>query len=436
MNEQEEEQRELRLHAFAGAGAQRHPEPEAAEPDRDQDREHEDHERSRRAGDEAHAGDEPDRQVEHRLHHAEPDGAADLAEQERRVAHGRQREPVQEAGVDVAREVDACDARREERALHERERQEEREERPRREPGQVRRRAQAVRVDGHQHQREGQRRDPHAGLAERANHRPPRDQEDLPCGDDHSSSEPSSVRPVFARKTSSSVGWCRLISAARTFSWSSARITSGSAPGASSCTACAPGRAAVSPPKRRQEPGQPLAVVRILRHDLDGRLADLGLQLRGRALGDDLAVVDDPDPVGEHVRLLEVLRRQEDGDALVAREAPDLLPERRAALRVEPGGRLVEEEDRRVVDQRERQVEPALHPARVRADLAVAGARSGRRGRAACRSAPCARSPRIPCSDACRRRCSRPRQERVERRLLQRGADRGAHLRRPRAATS
>ena len=35
----------------------------------------------------------------------------------------------------------------------------------------------------------------------------------------------------------------------------------------------------------------------------------------GRALGDDLAVVDDPDAVGEDVRLLEVLGRQEDGDA-------------------------------------------------------------------------------------------------------------------------
>ena len=336
-----------------------------------------------------HAGDDPDRQVEHRLHRPEPDGAADLTEQQRRVAHRRQREPVQETGVDVAREVDACDARREERALHERERQEEREERPRREPGEVRRRAQPVRVDGHQHQREGQRRDPHAGLAERANHRPPRDQEDLPCGDNHSSSEPSSFRPVFARKTSSSVGWCRLISAARTFSWSSARITSGSAPCSVELHGVrtrSRGGLAAEP---RQEPGQPLAVVRILRHDLDRRLADLGLQLRGRALGDDLAVVDDPDPVGEDVRLLEVLRRQEDGDALVPREAPDLLPQRRAALRVEPRGRLVEEE-------RSTGRGSARAPGRAAASSrpSTCGScgrrrRSGRRGRAACRSAPC-----------------------------------------------
>ena len=51
--------------------------------------------------------------------------------------------------------------------------------------------------------------------------------------------------------------------------------------------------------------------------------------LGGRALGDDVAVVDDPDPVGEDVRLLEVLRGQEDGDALLLREPADLLPRAR-----------------------------------------------------------------------------------------------------------
>ena len=136
---------------------------------------------------------------------------------------------------------------------------------------------------------------------------------------------------------------------------------------------------------------QPLELVGRLGHDLDGRLADLRLQLRRRALGDDPAVVDDPDAVGEHVGLLEVLRREEDGHALLAREPPDLVPERGAALRVEAGRRLVEEEDRRVVDQCEREVEPALHAARVGAHFAVAGARRARRGRGAGRSGACAR---------------------------------------------
>ena len=39
-----------------------------------------------------------------------------------------------------------------------------------------------------------------------------------------------------------------------------------------------------------------------------------------------LPVVDDPDAVGEHVRLLEVLRGEEDGHAVLAREPRDLLP--------------------------------------------------------------------------------------------------------------
>ena len=54
-------------------------------------------------------------------------------------------------------------------------------------------------------------------------------------------------------------------------------------------------------------------------------------------------------------------------------QARDLLPQRGAALRVEAGGRLVEEEDARPVDEREREVEPPLHAAGVAADLAVGG---------------------------------------------------------------
>src|SRR5688500_4158175 len=74
---------------------------------------------------------------------------------------------------------------------------------------------------------------------------------------------------------------------------------------------------------------------------LDGGVSDLGLQGLRRVLGDDPAPVDDPDPVSQHVGLLEVLRRQEHGDALIAREPADLRPERAAALRVEAGRRLI-----------------------------------------------------------------------------------------------
>src|SRR5918999_1346541 len=98
---------------------------------------------------------------------------------------------------------------------------------------------------------------------------------------------------------------------------------------------------------------------------LDAGTADLGFQGLRRVLG------DDPDPVSQHIGLLEVLRRQEHGDALIAREPADLRPERAAALRVEAGRRLVEEENLRTVHQRESEVEAALHPTRVAAYLPV-----------------------------------------------------------------
>ena len=90
------------------------------------------------------------------------------------------------------------------------------------------------------------------------------------------------------------------------------------------------------------------------------------------ALGDDPAAVDDPDVVGELVGLLQVLGGEEDGRPVVV-EGPHLLPDRFAADRVEAGGRLVEEEHARLVDEGRGEVEAALHPARVAADAAVGG---------------------------------------------------------------
>ena len=55
-----------------------------------------------------------------------------------------------------------------------------------------------------------------------------------------------------------------------------------------------------------------------------------------------------------------------------AQEA-DLVPHASACLRVETGRRLVEEQDGRLVDDAEPDVEPALHPARVGARRAVGG---------------------------------------------------------------
>ena len=171
-----------------------------------------------------------------------------------------------------------------------------------------------------------------------------------------------------------------------------------------------------------------LAVVGLARDRLDRRAADFGLQLGRRALGDDVAVVDDPDPVGERVGLLQVLGGEEDGDAVVGGEARDLVPERGAALDVEAGRRLVEEEDARPVGEREREVEPALHPARVAADLAVGGV-----GEADPLEQFAAALVALGLAEAVQgglqAHVLAAGQQRVERGLLQGGADRGAHLR-------
>ena len=58
------------------------------------------------------------------------------------------------------------------------------------------------------------------------------------------------------------------------------------------------------------------------------------------------AVVDDGEPVAELVGLLHVVGGEQDGLAVGVELAEDL-PQGDAALRVEAGGRLVEEEDRR-----------------------------------------------------------------------------------------
>ena len=104
--------------------------------------------------------------------------------------------------------------------------------------------------------------------------------------------------------------------------------------------------------------------------DLQVSVADLCLECARSVLGDQEPPGDDADAVRQLVRLLQVLRGQEDRRA-VAVQRLDLLPDRLAADRVEAGGRLVEEEDAGLVDERRSEVEPALHPARVGPDAPV-----------------------------------------------------------------
>ena len=123
---------------------------------------------------------------------------------------------------------------------------------------------------------------------------------------------------------------------------------------------------------RSEDPGGALKVVAAMDDHLDPLPAELRLQLVGRAPGDDLAVVDDRDRVGQLVGLLEVLRRQQQRRALLD-EAPDDVPHPDPAARVEAGRRLVEDQQSRAADEGGAEVEAAAHAARVGLDDAVAG---------------------------------------------------------------
>jgi hypothetical protein len=81
-------------------------------------------------------------------------------------------------------------------------------------------------------------------------------------------------------------------------------------------------------------------------------------------------MVDDGDPVGDPVGLLQILGGQQHGGA-GGDQLADQRPQVAAAGRVQPGGRLVQEQHLGPADQGGAQVKPAAHPARVGPDLAV-----------------------------------------------------------------
>ena len=100
------------------------------------------------------------------------------------------------------------------------------------------------------------------------------------------------------------------------------------------------------------------------RRELDAiALADHAGELAARALGDDPSLVDDPDAIAEALRLLHVVRGVEDGHALPA-ELLDARQDRVPALRVDADGRLVQDEQLRLVEQADADVQPPLHAAR------------------------------------------------------------------------
>ena len=104
--------------------------------------------------------------------------------------------------------------------------------------------------------------------------------------------------------------------------------------------------------------------------DLEAGPAGAGLELPRRPVGDDPAVVDDHDAVGQLVGLVEVLGGEEQGHA-AGHQLADDVPHADPAGGVEPGGRLVEEEHRRSGHEPGRQVETPPHAAGVTRQDAV-----------------------------------------------------------------
>ena len=76
-------------------------------------------------------------------------------------------------------------------------------------------------------------------------------------------------------------------------------------------------------------------------------------QVGRSAFGDDLTVIDDGEAIAEAFGFVHVVSGEEDGAAFFLEDADDV-PELAAALRVEPGGRLVEKKNARISDERRR----------------------------------------------------------------------------------
>ena len=88
-----------------------------------------------------------------------------------------------------------------------------------------------------------------------------------------------------------------------------------------------------------------------------------------RINGDNFTVVHNRQAVAQQLSLVHIMRCQHDGNTLIA-DLFDQIPEIAASLRIQPSGRLVEEQHRRIVNQRRRDGEALLLPARELLDVA------------------------------------------------------------------
>ncbi len=248
----------------------------------------------------------------------------------------------------------------------------------------------------------------------------------------HSAAAPSSLRPVLARKTSSSEGWCSCSVSTRTSLPSSsahdlgelglaARELHGHA-AAPVALRCAEAAEQLGEPCRRRARRRPAST------------STLGLPISAFSC----AGVPSATILPRSMIPIRSASASASSRYWVVRKtvmpssrarSRDLLPQRRAALGVEAGRRLVEEQDARLVHQRQREVEAPLHPAGVAADAAVGGFGQPDPLEQLVGARACGCFDGMPWSVRLQRQVLAAGQDRVERGLLQRGADRRAHLR-------
>ena len=88
------------------------------------------------------------------------------------------------------------------------------------------------------------------------------------------------------------------------------------------------------------------------------------LEFIGSALGDEPTGVDDADPMGQAVGLLQVLGGQQDRRAALHQGADDV-PHLFTRARVQTGGGLIQEDERGLGDEGDGQVQPTPHPTGV-----------------------------------------------------------------------
>ena len=93
-------------------------------------------------------------------------------------------------------------------------------------------------------------------------------------------------------------------------------------------------------------------------------LADRAHELPPGALRLQLAQIEDPDAVAQALGLLHVVRRVQDGHASGGQPV-DALQDGVAALRIDPHGRLVQDQQPRPVEQPDPDVQPPFHATRV-----------------------------------------------------------------------